>query len=148
MASLKAFRDAFKAALAADSELATWSTTWFAASITIFADPQAAPVNDDEKPAIVIGRARAASPDEPQVGNTRADKTIDLPFDVLWSETNPTRANDEHCELHDILSKIILRNRMLGGAEAIGLVVGEAGETQQPLQAFSAAVRAEYGITA
>jgi hypothetical protein len=147
MASLKSFRDALKSALAADAELSSWATTWFQRPLTVLGDMQAGPIQDEEKPAVAIGRGRTVGPDEPTVGNLKAEKAIDLPFEVIWSEPDPLRANDQHSELHDILSRVVLRNRGMGGAHVVGLVEGAAGETQQPMQAYSGAIRAEYEVT-
>lgn len=142
-----AFRDALKDALAADADLQAWSTKWFQGQPTFLIDYQSGPARDDEHPTVFVGRCLTFQSDEPRVGGAQVGKTISVPIEIRWVENDPSRANDEHCELHDTLTVVALRNRSLGGASLVGGFDGQPTETEQPQQGMSGAVQAQYLLT-
>lgn len=147
--TLKNVRMALLAAFTSDDELAAWASDHFgAAGITGLTGRQIGSVREEEKPAVVVGSGAIGDIDEPAIGGASTEKHAEIPFWFAWDESDAEKAADQHDELNDILSRLVLRKSDLGGADAVTLAAAEPARTDLPVQIHEGAVRAQFTLSA
>ena len=147
--SLKAIRAALFDVLTSEEELAAWALEHFGAeALHGFTGRQIGTIADAEKPAIFVGSGGVVDADEPAIGGASTDKHVEIPFWFLWNEEDAEDAADQHDELNDILSRVVLRNAALGDANEVVLVTAEPTRTELPTQIHECAIRAQFTLSA
>jgi hypothetical protein len=148
--TLKAIRVALFDVLTSADELVGWARAHFGEDALLhgFVGRQIGTIGDEEKPAILVGSGGVVETDEPAIGGGSTDKHVEIPFWFLWNEEDAEDAADQHDELNDILSRVVLRNAALGDANEVVLVTAEPTRTELPTQIHECAIRAQFTLGA
>lgn len=148
MPSLKDFYTNLRAALLADTELnTTWANTHFGKSVTVLGGIDAGPVKESEYPGILIEHDPAI-PTVEILGGTKMRVTTSLWAAVVWKATDNATLFTQRLELVDILIRVVMRNRKMGGAvEQAFVTEARWMDVEEPLAMLSAKVTAQYVVS-